>query len=136
MVASPWQCSWEAFSGGSKAHIYGMYPGYFLSTYVLGVRRDAPAADKSITIEPHLGALNAAEGVVATPFGPVQVSWKREGTTLNFSLEVPPGVNATLLLPFEAGKESVTLDAKIIPISTTAKRPTLKLSDGRHHGSY
>jgi hypothetical protein len=48
--------------GGSKAHIYGMFPGYFLSAYVLGVRRDAPVADKTIMIEPHLGDLAEATG--------------------------------------------------------------------------
>ena len=42
MLKAPWQCSWEEFNGGSKAHIYGMFPGCFLSTHVLGVRRDAP----------------------------------------------------------------------------------------------
>ena len=42
MAVWPWQTSWEEFRGGSKAHIYGMLPGYFLSSYVLGVRLDGP----------------------------------------------------------------------------------------------
>ena len=42
MVKSPWECSWEGLGGGSRAHCYGMFPGYFLSAYVLGVRRDGP----------------------------------------------------------------------------------------------
>lgn len=78
MVASPWECSWESLTGGSKAHIYGMYPGYFLSAYLLGVRRDLPAWRHQIIIEPHLAGLTHAEGVVVTGFGPVPVEWKNE----------------------------------------------------------
>jgi len=136
MVASPWQCSWEAFSGGSKAHIYGMYPGYFLSAFVLGVRRDAPAVEKTITIEPHLGDLSSVEGVVATAFGPVAVSWKRQGTVLNFSIEVPTGVNAVLQLPGGLEKETATLDGATVQMPVTTKRSEIKLGAGRHEGSY
>ena len=64
MVANPWECSWESLVGGSKAHIYGMYPGYFLSANVLGVRRDAPVWKHELVIEPHLADLSHAEGVV------------------------------------------------------------------------
>ena len=31
MVKSPWECSWEGLGGGSRAHCYGMFPGYFLA---------------------------------------------------------------------------------------------------------
>jgi hypothetical protein len=135
MVDSPLQCSWESFNGGSKAHIYGMYPGYFLSSYVLGVRRDAPVAEKSLVIEPHLGNLTSAQGVVVTEFGPVPISWKREGTTLNFSFEVPAGVNATLKLPREDGKQKANLDGRIVPILPTAKRSAISIESGKHQGS-
>jgi len=136
MVDSPLQCSWEAFNGGSKAHIYGMYPGYFLSAYVLGVRRDSPVAEKTIVIEPHLGNLISAEGVVVTEFGPVPISWKRDETTLNFSFEVPPGVKATFRLPRDPGKQSVYLDSQTIHILPAAKRSSLIIGPGPHHGSF
>jgi alpha-L-rhamnosidase len=51
-----------------------MFPGYFLSTYVLGVRPDLPASQKRILIEPHLGDLTSAEGSVVTEFGLVPIS--------------------------------------------------------------
>jgi hypothetical protein len=40
-VESPWQTTWEDLpdKGGSKAHMYGMVPGYFLTAHVLGARR-------------------------------------------------------------------------------------------------
>jgi hypothetical protein len=136
MVHSPLQCSWESFNGGSKAHIYGMYPGYFLSAYVLGVRRDSPVADRTLVIEPHLGNLTSAEGVVVMEFGPVPISWKREGRTLNFGIEVPAGVRATLRLPYDPGKRTVDLDGQTIQIPATGQRSSLIIGPGPHHGSY
>ena len=50
MVASRWQCSWESMGGGSQAHIYGMFSGYFLSAYVLGVSRN-PAGGRKETFD-------------------------------------------------------------------------------------
>jgi alpha-L-rhamnosidase len=48
MASAPRVCSWEDLDGrGSHAHIYGMHPGYFLSAYVLGVRRDEPVWKKT-----------------------------------------------------------------------------------------
>jgi alpha-L-rhamnosidase len=136
MVASPLQCSWESFHGGSKAHTYGMYPGYFLSADVLGVHNDAPAADRTIVIEPHLGDLVSAAGVVVTEFGPVPISWKRAGSTLNFNFAVPLGVNATLKLPREPGKQSVDLDSQTVELPWSSQRSSLTVGPGYHHGSY
>jgi alpha-L-rhamnosidase len=136
MVDSPLQCSWEFFNGGSRAHIYGMYPGYFLSSYVLGVRRDAPVAEKLLVIEPHLGNLISAEGVVVTEFGPVPISWKRDDKVLEFSFEIPAGVHAALKLPREAGKQTVTLDGHTIRIPQKAERSAISVVGGKHRGSF
>jgi hypothetical protein len=105
MVAAPWQCSWEDFSTGSKAHIYGMFPGYFLSAYVLGVRwEDGVPIDKKLLIEPHLGGLNEVSGKVVTESGVVPVTWKQNTSGgLDFTFTVPAGVTATLSIP--AGPE-------------------------------
>ena len=73
----------------SEVHCYGIVPGYILSTYVLGVRRDAPVWKHQLVIEPHLGDLTRAEGAVSTEFGLVTVSWKKEGGTLHFKVSVP-----------------------------------------------
>ena len=94
----PWQTTWEDLKGGSKAHCYGMVPAYFLSTYVLGVRRDLPVSEKRLVIDPRLGDLTFAEGRVCTEFGVVDVSWKRDGDALNFTFTVPAGVTADLRL--------------------------------------
>ena len=99
MREAPAQCTWEFFSGGSLAHVYGMYPGYFLSAYVLGVRRDAPVAERQLIIEPHLGDLTQAEGTVVTEYGPVPVSWRCRDGELQFRFATPRDVQTILRIP-------------------------------------
>jgi hypothetical protein len=136
MVASPWQCSWEDFGGGSKAHIYGMYPGYFLGAYVLGVRRDAPVASKVLRIEPHLADLSTAKGTVVTEYGLVPVAWTKTGVELKFTLTVPPGIKTTLALPYRAGHESIRLDGKDVKGTHQGNRLEIPLRAGNHQVNY
>jgi alpha-L-rhamnosidase len=136
MVESPWQCAWEGFNGGSKAHIYGMHPGYFLSAYVLGVRRDAPVADKQLLIEPHLGNLNQAKGTVVTEFGPVSVSWTRNVGKLDATLDLPSGPAIQLALPRKDGVDSVTIDGKAVQGEVRGNRLCLPISPGKHTIAY
>jgi hypothetical protein len=125
-----WGTSWEAFSGGSKAHCYGMFPGYFLSACVLGVRLDGPAANKHLLIDPRLGDLAAAEGTVVTEFGPVPVSWKNSSDRMDFELQVPDGVSATLRLPSCGGKATLVLDEH-----ATNSATSVQVKSGRHKGT-
>ena len=110
MANWPWQTTWEEFDAGSKAHCYGMFPGYFLSAYVLGVRRDEPVAAKQLLIEPHLGDLTKAAGVVVSEFGPVPVSWEQSANQLNFSFTVPAGVRTTVHLPKTSDTNTLILN--------------------------
>jgi alpha-L-rhamnosidase len=136
MADAPLQCSWEGYSGGSKAHIYGMYPGYFLSAYVLGVRRDAPVAEKKLLIEPHPGNLKKAEGTVVTEFGPVNVSWRQDGAVLRGEITVPDAVSTTLALPRKDGVNGIQVDGKDVPGEVRGKRLCIPLTSGSHAISY
>ena len=136
MVDSPWQTSWESVGGGSKVHCYGIVPGYILSTYVLGVRRDAPVAKHQLIIEPHLGDLTRAAGVVVTEFGPVPVTWKKENGTLYFTITIPANTVATLALPAAAGDKVIELDGQKQRGKILGARCLLTLKPGEHAGSY
>jgi alpha-L-rhamnosidase len=136
MVAAPWQCSWEAFKGGSKAHIYGMYPGYLLSTYVLGVRRDAPVSDKTLILEPHLADLHSAEGTVVTEFGPVPISWQRTGQRVTFHCTLPDGITATLRFQPATIAAGIHLDGNPASASLVSNRLSLSLNSGAHEGDF
>ena len=136
MVDSPWQTSWESIGGGSKVHCYGIVPGYILSTYVLGVRRDTPVGKHQIIIEPHLGDLTHAEGVVVTEFGPVSVSWQRENGGLHFRVNIPSNTEATLALPNITGRELIDVDGKQVGGQVEGSRRILELTTGGHDGVY
>ena len=138
MVAHPWQCSWEfaeVEDGHSKAHSYGMFPGYFLSSHVLGVRRVGPAADRQILIEPHLGDLHEAEGVVVTEFGPVPISWQQANGELHFQGTIPADTEARLSLPAAAGQEAILLDGKPLWGTPVGTRLVLDLKAGDFAGT-
>jgi alpha-L-rhamnosidase len=135
MAEWPWQTTWEEFSGGSKAHCYGMYPAYFLSAYVLGVRLDGPVSGRALLIDPRLGDLSSAQGTVVTEFGPVPVSWRRSGDRLDFEFTVPEEVKATFRLPSGGGTARLVMDNQSVatngPVSST---PSVQVKAGRHKG--
>ena len=138
MAAHPWQCSWE-FSevedGHSKAHSYGMFPGCFLSSHVLGVRRVGPAKDRQILIEPHLGDLHEAEGVVVTEFGPVPISWRNAESELHFQGTIPSDTAARLSLPALPGQEEILLNGKRVRGTPAGTRLLLDLAPGDFAGT-
>ena len=119
--------------GPESCHNYGAVPAYFLSSYVLGVRRDGPVWNKRLIIEPRLGNLASAEGVVVTEFGPVPVSWRRQDTELAFRFEVPEGAQATLRIP-EAVETTLMLDGRRIRATAQGRYATVIIDAGRHEG--
>ncbi len=134
MADSPWQTSFEDFHVGSQAHCYGLFPGYFLSAHVLGVRRDRPVWERHLLIEPHLGDLMSAGGTVVTEFGPVPVTWKIGTGTLDFHFVVPDGVTATVRLPQIGAGPRLTMNGKTIPAAAQGGRCVLTLGAGPHTG--
>ena len=136
MSNSPWQTTWEGFKpGSSKAHCYGMFPGYFLSSYVLGVRLDGPASNKHLMIDPRLGDLTRAEGSVVTEFGLVPVSWKKSADHLDFKIGVPEDVSASLRLPSHGGKAHLVLDGQPANSNSDSSVITLEVKSGAHQGT-
>ena len=120
-------------SGAESCHNYGAVTAYFLSSYVLGVRLNGPVWQKSLLIEPRLGDLQYAEGVVCTEFGPVKVSWKMTGGSLSFSFTVPEGIKAIVRLPCVSGKPELTINGKLRKDMTIEGRFVVVNIDG---GSY
>jgi hypothetical protein len=135
MIAWPWQTTWEEFEGASKAHIYGMFPGYFLSSYVLGVHVDGPVWNKHLLIEPRLGDLTSLEGVVVTEFGPVPVSWKLVSGKLAFRIEIPAGVKATLRIPQMGDQAKMSVDGKPDEGKKEGRYIVIEVSSGKHTGN-
>ena len=137
MAESPYEATFEGLhDSGSRAHCYGMFPAYFLSSYVLGVRRDGPVQNQTLLIEPRLGDLTEAAGTVATEFGPVPVSWEKVGNHWSFSAQVPAGIKTLLRLPVGTGRFTATLDGKNLTSTQKGRWLEIPLSGGTHSGTW
>jgi hypothetical protein len=134
-VESEWQTSWEDLEkgGGSKVHVYGMHPGYFLTAYVLGARRDGPVDRRTILIEPRFSGLEWAKGVCVTEFGPVGMEWKMDRSRRpEITCSVPENVKARLRLRSQAMTDVLELDGKAIhPHSSNGWLEAI-LQSGKH----
>lgn len=131
---------WEGFGPGENCHEAGAVPAYFLSAAVLGVRLDGPVGARRLILQPRLGDLRAAEGIVVTELGPVPVRWERGGrnAALDFDFEVPPGVAATVALPLPGGEPEVELDGQTVSppnLEIHGRAAVLAAGPGRHRGS-
>ena len=119
---------WEAFGPHEPCHNMGAPPAYFLSAYVLGVRVEQPVTQKRIVIEPRLGDLTFAKGIVVTEFGPVPISWQRSDPTgLAFHFEIPGGTTADVSIPRLAETPTLTLNEKVIVENGKLKDNTVKM---------
>ncbi len=122
---------WEGFGPGEACHNMASPPAYFLSAYVLGVRVELPVAQKRIVIEPRLGNLVFAQGIVVTEFGPVPISWRREKAGLSFHYEIPSGVTADISIPRLSENPTLTINNKIIVENGKTKDSSIHM-DSRH----
>jgi alpha-L-rhamnosidase len=90
----------------SLSHSWASAPTSALSKYVLGVRPIDPGY-RAWIVEPQTGDLRWAQGRIPTPFGPIDVSWRRASTHFALDLKVPKGTRATIGLPYGSRAKSV-----------------------------
>lgn len=130
------QMSWEDLNSnrGSKAHIYGIFPAWFLSCNVLGVKLDGPVWNKKLILRPQLGDLNYANGTVATELGPVNVSWKKQTHGLGFSITIPKGASATLQFANTTAASKILLSGKAIKVMHNGDKLSALLAAGTYQG--
>lgn len=95
---------WESFNTGTLAkdefptrshcHAWSSAPLYFLQRIVLGIRQTSPGCE-SFEISPYITDLDWAKGAFATPKGPMEVSWRKDGKTITVSCVAPSGVQVS-----------------------------------------
>jgi hypothetical protein len=103
----------------SLCHGWSCGPTSFLTERVLGVQSTG-AGFKTAIIEPDLAGLAWAEGTVPTPSGAIHVRAAMSGSTSTITVELPSGVDATVLAPGSnvtlngtpAGQSSATSSGK------------------------
>jgi len=76
----------------SDCHAWSAHPNYDLLTIVAGIRPAEPGF-KTVRIEPHLGALDRLSATLPHPAGPISVAYRRDGSFLEATLELPPGLS-------------------------------------------
>ena len=71
----------------------------FLHRYVAGLRPAEPGY-RAFEVRPRPGGgITWATGRHVSPFGPIEVSWRLDGRSMDLDLLVPPGTTATVILP-------------------------------------
>jgi len=132
-VESPWQTTWEGLKGGSKAHIYGMAPGFFLTAYVLGAHRRGPVTDRTIVIEPRCGDLRWAHGTAVTEFGPVEVEWTvTEDRTISLTCFCPPSCITLVRLYHRGDGAQLSVDGAGCTTKHNGEFLEVQLPPGKH----
>jgi alpha-L-rhamnosidase len=94
----------------SMAHGWSSGPTYWLTEQVLGIQPTAPGFEK-VTIRPDLADLSWARGSEPTPHGLLQVDLKKQNG-MDAVIQLPAGVEATVLMPATAGKQIVTVNGQ------------------------
>lgn len=123
------------FTAGGGADLRGIGVAVWLTRCVLGVDVAQPLTERRVTLAPHLGDLTQASGRVATPWGLVAVDWRRGAAGLEFAVELPAAVRATLVVPGDARR--VTLDGQTLEparVRREGDRLRVELDGGSHRG--
>jgi hypothetical protein len=97
----------------SDCHAWSASPVYELLATVCGIE-PASSGFKTVRIEPHLGHLRRADGVVPHPRGEIRVALAREGAALKAQITLPDGVNGTLRwrgkeIPLREGEQTLSV---------------------------
>jgi hypothetical protein len=124
----------EGFDNGDLCHNFGAVPAYFLSTKVLGASTILPLKNKQIQIKPQLGDLTYAEGTVVTELGLVKLKWKKSAKKLTFSITVPKGVKAKVLLPKASGNTQLHINNKQTKWNVNSNLLSFELGEGKYTG--
>ena len=78
----------------------------FLHRYVAGLRPAEPGY-RTVEVRPRPGGgITAATARHISPFGPIEVSWRLDGRSLELDVLIPPGTTATVILPGEAPRNA------------------------------
>ncbi len=75
----------------SDCHAWSAHPSYDLLRTVAGIKPGSPGF-ATVSVEPHLGALERASATLPHPRGPIRVSYTREGRALAATVELPAGL--------------------------------------------
>jgi len=95
---------WETLDGerafghcGSLCHGWSAVPAYILPRYLLGAEPLAPGFRK-FRVAPLVTAADSASGTIPTPYGDIEIEWRKNGEKYSGTLTVPDGYDAEFAL--------------------------------------
>ena len=100
---------WEEWDGvdargvphGSLNHYSKGAVAAFLHRYVAGLRPAAPGY-RTFEVRPQPGGgITSAMTRHLSPYGPIEVAWRLDGSSMTLDVLVPAGTRATVVLPGE-----------------------------------
>jgi alpha-L-rhamnosidase len=95
----------------SDTHAWSSHPAYYLNAIVAGVR-PASSSFSTVRIQPHLGKLDWAEVVTPHPEGEIRASFRRNGNSIEATIELPGKTTGVLIweekeFPLHPGKQRI-----------------------------
>lgn len=99
---------WKEESRSRAHYMFGTYDDWFFQ-HVLGVTPTEPGYRRLRVAPISLTALDAAEGILPTPYGPVEVEWRTEGRIRRLHTRVPTGCVAEIVLRHGANTTSAVV---------------------------
>jgi alpha-L-rhamnosidase len=114
----------------SLAHGWSSAPTWWLMEQVLGIVPTAPGFSQA-TIRPDLIDLEWARGAEPTPNGLIKVDLKKEGGGLSATIDIPDGVDATVLFPVKPGTDHVSVNGSSLPGTPAENGTRLALHLGK-----
>jgi alpha-L-rhamnosidase len=94
----------------SHCHAWSAAPAFFLPAVILGIRPKARGF-REVEVNPYPGDLRWAEGAVATPFGPLEISWHFSGSKFCISINHPQEVSVFVDLPATLEHSEIVLNS-------------------------
>jgi len=114
----------------SLAHGWSSAPTWWLMEQVLGIVPTGPGFSRA-TIRPDLLDLDWARGGEPTPNGLIKVDLKKEGGGLSATIDIPDGVDATVLFPVKPGTDHVSVNGSSLPGTPAENGTRLALHLGK-----
>ncbi|WP_269541370.1 alpha-L-rhamnosidase C-terminal domain-containing protein [Cerasicoccus fimbriatus] len=109
MIKAGSTMTWEAWDWKYKNnldwnHAWGAAPANIIPRWLMGIQ--PKKGFRQVMIQPRMGALHRARIKHPTPFGPIHMEVdNRAGKPMRVELELPAGVEATVVLPGKAGSD-------------------------------
>ena len=120
----------------SLAHGWSSGPSYWLMEQVLGIQPTGPGFSQT-TIRPDLLGLTWARGAEPTPHGllSVSLSHKHDEHSLHLVVDLPAGIDATVLYPAAPGAGRVTVNGSVATTTPAENgaRAAIELKQGGHY---